>query len=234
VPGNASGGLEGVALKGLTVDFHEPGFVATLNGENQQPFWFEMSPEQQQRAGSPWGPANPQALNRYAYVQNNLLKWTDPSGHAVPCVVEGCRTRDDISGWSDTQKAVARVACWFLGCEVDDNSNQLLGPTPDQQLVGMMPAATISGGFRHAWIKRDLFRELSQLVGEADFKKFVAALDKGIVPPDGRSGIKILNEVVNGYTHELKIGGSAQRLLGRIDEYGVLVFDKFVRGGVHK
>jgi RHS repeat-associated protein len=70
VPGSASGSLEGVALKGLTVDFHEPGFVSTLNSENQQPFWFEMSREQQQRAGSPWGPANPQALNRYAYVQN--------------------------------------------------------------------------------------------------------------------------------------------------------------------
>jgi len=27
------------------------------------------------------GPANPQALNRYSYVQNNPLKYTDPTGH---------------------------------------------------------------------------------------------------------------------------------------------------------
>jgi hypothetical protein len=81
--------MDGVALKGLTVDFHEPDFVSTLNSENQQPFWFEMSREQKQQAGSPWGPANPQALNRYAYVQNNPLKWTDPSGHCPVCAAIG-------------------------------------------------------------------------------------------------------------------------------------------------
>jgi RHS repeat-associated protein len=35
-------------------------------------------------------PGNPQALNRYAYVTNNPLRYTDPSGHAV-CLDEGCR-----------------------------------------------------------------------------------------------------------------------------------------------
>jgi hypothetical protein len=63
------------------VDFHEPGFVSALSGENQMPFWFQMSDQQRQQAGEPWGPANPQALNRYSYVQNNPLKYTDPSGH---------------------------------------------------------------------------------------------------------------------------------------------------------
>jgi hypothetical protein len=81
VPGSASGSMDGVALKALTVDFHEPGFVSTLNDENQLPFWFQMSNEQKQKAGSPWGPQNPQALNRYSYVQNNPLKYTDPTGH---------------------------------------------------------------------------------------------------------------------------------------------------------
>jgi RHS repeat-associated protein len=81
VPGNASGGMDGVALKPLTVDYHEPGFASSIGTENQQPFWFEMSGEQRQQAGRPWGPANPQALNRYSYVQNNPLKYVDPSGH---------------------------------------------------------------------------------------------------------------------------------------------------------
>ncbi len=81
VPGNASGDMDGVALKALTVDFHEPGFVGRLNDENGLPFWFQMSDEQRQGAGSPWGPMNPQALNRYSYVQNNPLNSTDPTGH---------------------------------------------------------------------------------------------------------------------------------------------------------
>ncbi len=31
-------------------------------------------------------PGNPQALNRYAYVYNNPLRYTDPSGH-VPVIL---------------------------------------------------------------------------------------------------------------------------------------------------
>jgi len=34
VPGSASGSMDGVALKGPTVDFHEPGFGAQIAGEN--------------------------------------------------------------------------------------------------------------------------------------------------------------------------------------------------------
>jgi hypothetical protein len=73
--------MDGVALKSLTVDFHETGFVPGIAQENQQGFWFQMGTEERQRANAPWGPVNPQALNRYAYVQNNPLKYTDPTGH---------------------------------------------------------------------------------------------------------------------------------------------------------
>jgi RHS repeat-associated protein len=70
VPGSASGSMQGVAAKPLTVAFHETGFLGMLNSEN--------------RGGSDaydGGPLNPQALNRYSYVQNNPVKYTDPSGH---------------------------------------------------------------------------------------------------------------------------------------------------------
>ena len=83
VPGNASGSVEGVAIKGLTVDFHEPGFVSSLSKEHQQDFWFRLSEDDKKQAGSPWGPANPQSLNRYSYVLNGPVRWTDPSGHWV-------------------------------------------------------------------------------------------------------------------------------------------------------
>src|SRR5206468_2385963 len=83
VPGDASGDMKGIALKPLTVDFHEPGFVSVLGNENGQKFWFQMDDKERQQAGSPWGPMNPQALNRYSYVQNNPLRYLDPSGHSV-------------------------------------------------------------------------------------------------------------------------------------------------------
>jgi RHS repeat-associated protein len=41
-------------------------------------------------------PGNPQALNRYSYVYNNPVKYTDPSGHMV-----GCGAGDDTCGYSD-------------------------------------------------------------------------------------------------------------------------------------
>jgi RHS repeat-associated protein len=97
VPGSASGAGGGAATLGvdgsaqlapLTVDFHEPGFVAAVNGENafraERGFWFQLSDDDKQQAGSPWGPNNPQALNRYAYVLNNPVRYVDPTGHC-PC-----------------------------------------------------------------------------------------------------------------------------------------------------
>jgi RHS repeat-associated protein len=75
--------MEGVAVKPLTVGFHETQFLGKLNQENGLGFWFQLSDRERQRAGEPWGPSNPQALNRYAYVLNNPLKYTDPSGHSV-------------------------------------------------------------------------------------------------------------------------------------------------------
>ena len=40
-----------------------------------------MSGQQRHQATPPWGPSNPQALNRYSYVNNNPLNYVDPSGH---------------------------------------------------------------------------------------------------------------------------------------------------------
>jgi len=70
VPGNASGGMDGVALKPLTVSFSEPGFVSKLNQENQFGPWFTLSDKDQQQLGSPMG-------------------YTDPSGHWVGSITIG-------------------------------------------------------------------------------------------------------------------------------------------------
>jgi len=84
--------MDGLALKPLTVSFSEPEFIAKLNQENQFGPWFTLSDKEKEQLGSPMGPANPQSLNRYSYVLNNPMKYTDPSGHCtdpLSCTLEG-------------------------------------------------------------------------------------------------------------------------------------------------
>ncbi len=69
------------------------------------------------------------------------------------------------------------------------------------------------------WITKDVFSTLEQKVGKADIRKFVAALKKGVVGPRGESGIKRLGRPVGDFTHELKIGGSGNRILGKLGQW---------------
>ncbi|GAB4215086.1 MAG: carbohydrate-binding domain-containing protein [Roseiflexaceae bacterium] len=73
VPGDASGSMGKTAYTPLTVDFHEDEFASGLAAENRG----------ERTDVNAFGPSNAQALNRYSYVQNNPLKYTDPSGHLV-------------------------------------------------------------------------------------------------------------------------------------------------------
>ena len=96
VPGAAAGSGGAAAtlgyddtqsLRPLTVDFHEKTFLETVNREHdftlKQGFWFQLSDEIKKDAEikEQWGPKNAQALNRYAYVLNNPLRYTDLTGH---------------------------------------------------------------------------------------------------------------------------------------------------------
>ncbi|HKP54738.1 MAG TPA: PA14 domain-containing protein [Chloroflexia bacterium] len=72
----------------LTVDFHEPGFIKSLKKEHdltlEKGFWFQLKEDDHKDVKDPWGPINPQALNRYSYVLNNPVRYTDPTGHILP------------------------------------------------------------------------------------------------------------------------------------------------------
>lgn len=101
VPGRASGqgGMAatlgqdaGAALRPLAVDFHETAFSAGLAAEDAftqaRGFRFQLSDRDRQRAKVETGPGNPQALNRYSYVLNNPLRYTDPTGRDLDTLLE--------------------------------------------------------------------------------------------------------------------------------------------------
>jgi len=73
--------VPGTSHRALTVDYHEGGFRNAAAAENNQGFWFQLSDRERKDAKAPWGTDAPQELNRYSYVNNNPLRYTDPSGH---------------------------------------------------------------------------------------------------------------------------------------------------------
>jgi hypothetical protein len=63
--------------------------LAQLNAENAftlaHGHWPQLSAAEKRDAKINRGPLNPQQLNRYSYVLNNPLKYTDPDGHDADC-----------------------------------------------------------------------------------------------------------------------------------------------------
>jgi hypothetical protein len=82
-------------------------------------------------------PVNPQNLNRFSYVGNNPVNFSDPSGHSYtpPCIFCNIQWFD----YSNTPLILQGVldfatvgACLFLGCNADPYSHTVSGPTMQQ------------------------------------------------------------------------------------------------------
>jgi hypothetical protein len=115
------------------VDFHEDGFRSQLGGVNAQRqgegVWFELDGEQREQAEGPNGPANPQALNRYAYGLNTPVKYTDPTGHygadGVLTAGAGGGTQVPPVTPGQAAKVICAIICTVIGVEA---GNELAQP----------------------------------------------------------------------------------------------------------
>ncbi|HNP88955.1 MAG TPA: hypothetical protein PKK78_22760 [Kouleothrix sp.] len=125
------------------MDFHEVGFGATLNGENGQLCWFQLSDTQRQQVGDPWGPQNPQALNRYSYVQNNAVKYIDPSGHSARCKrlfgYDICLAAVNVVNNSDYPIEVTGDS-WDEDCQCYQTKTVVVGPGESSRDHGIADA----------------------------------------------------------------------------------------------
>jgi hypothetical protein len=131
--------MDGVALKTLTVSFAEYRFTAQLNAENRFGPWFTLSNREKQQLGSTMGPANPQGLNRYAYVHNNPVKYVDPSGHNAVCVKDysacsGARVKNE----SKTESILIRGDIVLPDGTILENQVIRLGPGESSVQHGMI------------------------------------------------------------------------------------------------
>jgi RHS repeat-associated protein len=108
-------------------------------------------------------PANPQSLNRYSYVLNNPLNYTDPSGHGFFDWLFGSGDDDDSTGSSsntgssgstDSASLPVVTGTGNSNAEATDNlylgnysySNSFTNGMPDNNLIG----GPSSGGFSNS------------------------------------------------------------------------------------
>jgi RHS repeat-associated protein len=134
-------------------------------------------------------PGNLQALNRYVYVYNNPLHYTDPSGHTVDLPCPWCdRPWISTQGWPGLAVDLAKGACGLLGCRLDPATGLLWEPPHEEwlqaqgmSLAGLASPIQASGG----WLKAggaEVARELRQLGtrGVSGIERLAAMIEGGV------------------------------------------------------
>jgi RHS repeat-associated protein len=140
-------------------------------------------------------PLSSQAWNQYSYVENNPIKFVDPSGHSFRPICFYCDLDlIDVSDWPDfVKKATAFFASVTLGAQLDAERGVIVGPTVEDYyndaLINMFPGAlavtrTACGGMSLQKVKRLLKGSPGNLPASIAIRRIQAiqALGEAIAP----------------------------------------------------
>ncbi|MFZ5909211.1 MAG: polymorphic toxin type 10 domain-containing protein [Chloroflexota bacterium] len=137
------------------------------------------------------GAGNPQSWNRYSYVQNNPIRFVDPTGHTYepPCFLCDTLLLDYSSAPLFVQGALdfgLSTACAFVGCVTNIETHTVWGPTKEEYasrafigpMVDVVPTAVFVPPRRLARIiDADLMETTTTLGNPIKDDVFVTAAD---------------------------------------------------------
>jgi RHS repeat-associated protein len=189
----------------LTVDFHEPGFITSMQEEHKltlkKGFWFQLEDEDRKDVNDPWGPQNPQSLNRFAYVLNNPLKYIDPTGHFWATVYQE----------SPSSKVPTRIVFTLSNSELSEYIGILKGISNPASLAGPSIGSYLADKVNE-WAKKAGLRSL-----KPGMAGLMGALLGAILPWK-------LDQYINWLENVQKKGGTVTfdySLLGLLDKGGL-------------
>jgi len=217
VPGMASGqggaaatlGQDsGAALRPLTTDFHEPGFAAGLAREDAftqaKGFRFQLrDQDRQQGAGAQWqwGPQNPQALNRYAYVLDNPLRYTDPIGHCgplcIPVAVAALFTEEVLAYVVATFVVYSFVSA-VITCSQDAGCSSVLGRFADQLNQGVITVQQFLGSIQQNLASTPSINQVQKKIERGQAPAGIARADRDLPDQNGDRDASLDEIHVNG------------------------------------
>jgi RHS repeat-associated protein len=136
-------------------------------------------------------PYNPQALNRYAYVLNNPVKYTDPSGNFVQLIVAGVKVVSTVIdyGWNVYDFA---TDSWTI---INPNSNEIDKEVAVRCLAlnivsesldpdELLPVNTPADDIARKAIKKEIRQQVTEEFIEKEYKDVAEYITKNGKLPD--------------------------------------------------
>jgi len=194
----------GAALRPLTTDFHEPGFAAGLAQEDAftqaKGFRFQLTDQdRQQGEGSKWqwGPANPQALNRYSYVLDNPLRYTDPTGHFIPLAVAALFTEEVILEVAALFVVYSFVSA-VITCSQDPGCSSVLGRFADQLNQGVITVQQFLGSIQQNLASTPSINQVQKKIERGQAPAGIERADRDLPDQNGDRDASLDEIHVNG------------------------------------